>query len=87
MIILQPIVVKTSVRNTSGKSNGFDVNTILLDASGEEVARKTEKGMMSKDGSTEFPESFVLKKPDTMVSKKSLLIQSSNSGFSEWKNS
>ncbi len=57
------IVVKTSVRNTSGKSNGFDVNTILLDASGEEVARKTEKGMMSKDGSTEFPESFVLKNP------------------------
>jgi beta-galactosidase len=57
------ILIKTSVWNKGGKSNGFDVNTILLDASGKEVARKTEKGMRSKDGYTEFPESFVLKNP------------------------
>ncbi len=56
------VVVKTNLRN-SGGANNFDLNIILLDASGKELAHKSEKGLILKNSLTEYRENFVVANP------------------------
>jgi beta-galactosidase len=56
------VAIKATVQNTGGP-NVIGLVTILVDATGKEVARKIQKGINAKTGSTEFAESFVLKNP------------------------
>ncbi|TDH26472.1 DUF4982 domain-containing protein [Segetibacter sp. 3557_3] len=61
---LATVVVQTSLKSAGAGSVGFIVETIIRNATGKEVTRKTEQGRMSAKGAVSFPETFSIKSPE-----------------------